>query len=183
MNKFTFREVDNACLDLTHEAWMSFIQSNEENVSSRTYEAFLASSRKSIPGNAPQGDSPTALYGVFSDGAAVASALVTLVHARPKSQNPWLKLMDVYVEPSLDVAQAEPNVGQLAWIAATAVTGALALTYDVMGAKELKIWANVPMTKEFVTAVSTALFDGAFVVGSHGNWLIVTRNGEMNVAH
>ena len=171
---FDFRLVDDECFEHTRAAWMEYAEANPEKVSTLTYEGFLHSCHAHRA--SPSGDGKNALYGVFEQGNDAACALVNVTHARPKSTSPWLKVLAIYVEPHLDVSTSEPNIEKLAWIAATAITGTIGLSYDEMPADEVKIWANVPMTKEFLTAVSTALFEGRLEVSSHGNWLVVTKN-------
>lgn len=171
---FEFRLVSDECFAQTRTVWMEYAEANADKVSALTYEGFLHSCQAHR--SSQEGDGKNALYGVFEQGNDAAAALVNVTHARPKSNSPWLKVLAIYVEPHLDVANAEPNIEKLAWIAATAVTGAIGLTYDEMPADEVKIWANVPMTKEFLGAVSTALFGTKFGVSSHGNWLVVTKN-------
>jgi hypothetical protein len=175
---FEFRQVTADCLSATEQHWMSYVDANSENVNRVFYESCFTHSRGHMQ-DGQSGDSKAALYGVFDDinGVKTAVALVHLVHARPQSQQPWLKMLSVYVEPMLDAANNDPDINKLAWIAATIVVGAFELTFKVMPAKELKIWSNVPMTKEFLTAVSTALFNDHLEFSVHGNWFVV-RNRE-----
>ncbi|MET3652461.1 hypothetical protein [Dyella japonica] len=173
---FEFRQVDANCLNATEAHWLQYADNNPENVNRPFYDGCFSACKAHLAGN-QAGDSKTALYGVFDDinGVKTAVALVNLVHARPQSASPWLKMVSVYVEPMLDVANNEPDIKRLAWIAAVTIVGAFELTFRVMPARELKIWANVPMTKEFLTAVSTALFDDAFELSTHGNWIVVRK--------
>lgn len=177
MGPYSFGAVDAVCLTATKQHWLDYANGNSENVNLPFYEGCFAACEAHLE-NKVAGDSTMALYGVFdaTNGHKTAVALVTLVHARPKSDNAWLKMTSIYVEPMLDVANNEPDIKRLAWIAAVTIVGAIGLTFKGMPARELKIWANVPMTREFLTAVSTALFDDAFELMTHGNWLVVRKN-------
>lgn len=180
---YRFDKVEAAQLTQIQSAWMAYATDNPSNVSLSFYEGCFATCMKHADGSMEVGDGASAIYGVFPIEAADAdssecAALVAMTHAGKNSDQPWLKVQTMYVEPALNVADQEPDFGKLAWIAATAVIGSLALTYEDMPANELKIWATVPMTKEFLTSVSTALLkDHAdkFDVSGHGNWLIVRK--------
>jgi hypothetical protein len=178
---YEFEKVDVTRLNATKTAWMKFAADHSSVVSVSFYEGCFATCHGHIEVTISIGENASAIYGVFvRDGdKTIAAALVSVMHARPKGPDAWLKVLSVYVEPSLNVADQEPDLNKLAWIAATAILGALDLTYEAMPSNELKVWANVPMTKTFLTSVSTVLFKDAhdkFDVSSHGNWLVVKKN-------
>lgn len=175
---YKFEKVSSDGLEAARTDWMGYVEANQENVSLSFYEGCFASCRGHVDGNGA-GDGSAAIYGVIPDKGGAPSALVSIVHARPHSPSAWLKVLSIYVEPSLNIAETEPDVIKLAWIAATAIVGALELTYDEMPAQELKVWANVPMTKEFLTAVATAVkLSKNFDISSHGNWLVIRKSNH-----
>ena len=95
-------------------------------------------------------------------------------------------MLDVTVQPRLNLADTEPNIGELAWIAAELITGCLGLTYKEFPSKELRIYTSFPLDSGFLTAVTTAMmrdkeFSNLFTVSTHGgSWLVVSKkaNGD-----
>jgi hypothetical protein len=172
---YEFKQISADELEVAKTEWMHYVEEHIEDVSLSFYEGCFASCGLHVDGNGA-GDGRTAIYGVVPHDGGTPYALVSLAYARPQSPDAWLKVLSIYVEPSLNVAVEEPDISKLAWIAATAIVGSIGLTYNEMPAKELKVWANVPMTKEFLTAVSTAtrLTDN-FDISSHGNWLVIRK--------
>lgn len=175
--KLTFQEVDTDCLAKTKLEWDGQVASNPSSASGGTYSAQFAYWTRLIDGSAPRGDSPGAIYGVFRDGAhPKACALMNLIYAQAKSPKARLKLLELFVEPNLNLSDAEPEWQELAWIAATVVVGAIDLTFNTYKCKQLKIWANIPMTQNFLAGVTTLLLPSEhFKVSVHGNWMVVNR--------
>lgn len=179
---FTFvPKVDAALFNTTKGAWTQQIQDNPESVSQAYYEARLDYLERAVDGKTHTADGGGGVCAVIEDGGDVAAALITVAHAPGKSS---LKMLDVTVQPRLNLADSEPNIPELAWIAAELITGCLDLTYREYPSKELKIYTTFPLDKKFMTAVTTAMmrnaeFSKLFDVSTHGgSWLVVTKKAE-----
>lgn len=177
--KFSFVEnVDKALFDTTKGAWIQQVEDHPESVSETYYEARLDHLEKTVEGKALTSDGGGCVCAVVEDSADYAAALITVSHAPGKS---FLKMLDVTIQPRLNLADAEPNIGELAWIAAELITGCLGLTYTQFPSKELRIYTSFPLDSDFLTAVTTAMlrdkeFSRLFTVSTHGgSWLVVSK--------
>lgn len=90
-------------------------------------------------------------------------------------------MLEIYVQPDLNLADQEPKYAELGWIAATAIIGCLGLTYDKYPADQLKLHTQVPLDNEFMASITTVLFgvDGLldmFTVSHQGSWIKVTKS-------
>ncbi|WP_188238692.1 hypothetical protein [Stenotrophomonas maltophilia] len=177
-----YKFVDNvtpAMFDVTKGAWLAQMEANAENVSEPYYNAALEYTERTAHGQLKMTDAGGCLCAVVEEGSEFASALLIVTHAKPKSE---VRMMNVYVQPSLNLANVEkPDYAALAWIAATAIVGCLQLTYDRFPAKQLKIHTAIPLDAEFMSNVITTILLGMdslsnlYDVSSHGNWLMVTK--------
>ncbi|WP_312237043.1 hypothetical protein [Stenotrophomonas sp.] len=177
--------VQPALFDVTKGAWLSQINSNQENVSATYYTAGLEYTERTVHGDVNMGDGGGCLCAVVEEGVEYASALLVVSHAKAKSE---IRMLDVYVQPDLNLADSEPNYAALAWIAATAIVGCLGLTYGVFPSRQLKIHTAFPLDAQFMTAVATAIFSvdkysEHYDVKSHGNWLMVSKKPGADGAH
>jgi len=92
-------------------------------------------------------------------------------------------MLNLYVQPDLNLADSAPNYAALAWLASTAMVGCLNLTYEALPARQLKLYTAFPLDKEFMSALGTAIFINDelkqhYSVESHGNWLVVVKLGN-----
>ena len=178
---FTFvKEVDQHLFDLTRGAWLAQLEANAENASATYYGAGLDFCERTIAGETLTGDGGGCVCGVMEGGSDYAAALVIVSHAKAKSD---LRMLDVYVQPTLNLADQEPKYAELAWIAATAIVGCLDLTFDAYPSRQLKLHTAVPLDKAFMSAVTTAvfgshLFSEHYEVSSAGTWIVVTKRGQ-----
>lgn len=182
--KFSFvAKVDSALFNTTKGAWTQQVKDHPESVSETYYEARLDHLGKTVDGQTLTSDGGGCVCAVIEDGEDFAAALITVSHASSRS---FLKMLDVTVQPRLNLADTEPNIGELAWIAAELITGCLGLTYKEFPSKELRIYTSFPLDNEFLTAVTTAMmrdkeFSNLFTVSTHGgSWLVVSKkaNGD-----
>lgn len=161
--------------DATAQAWRGEIALNATNLSSSYYEGRLKQCEQALNGEG-FADGGGKLCAVIKDGSDHADAFIVVTYANGQH----LKMLDVTVRPSLDAADQEPNVFELAWIAATAIIGCLGMTYREFPCPELKVRASWPLDKEFLTAVTAALvadeqFAAIYDVNTHGNWIVVKK--------
>lgn len=178
---FAFVEsVDQHLFDRTRGAWDAQLKANPENTSEPLYAANLAYVERVIKGEVLTADGGGCVCAVMENGNEFASALIVVSHAKAKSDNPHLKMLNLYVQPDLNLADSEPNYVELAWIASTAIIGCIGLTYEAYPSKELKIYSAFPLDREFLTRLSTAMMTDRnlsenFEVSMHGNWLVVSK--------
>lgn len=172
--------VDAGLFGSTRGEWESQLAANPGNVSKPYYDASLDFLSRFMSGLVASADGGMGVCGVVEDGNPHASALIVVSHARPNSNKSFLKMLDMYVQPNLNLANAGPNYAQLAWISATAILGCLRMTDHEYPSKQLKIHAQFPLDKEFLTAVQTAMLSDPelselFDVEMHPNWLVITK--------
>lgn len=184
--KFNFvNHIKPDLFHVTKGAWLAQLDSNAENVSATYYSAALDFCERAVNGNVPMGDGGGCVCAVIEEGTGFASALLIVSHAKARSET---RMLDVYVQPDLNLADAVPNYAALAWIAATAVIGCLGLTYETYPSKQLKVHTAFPLDQQFLSAVATAIFSQAAVsehyeVKIQGTWLVVSKKAGANGAH
>lgn len=168
--------VGKSLFEATRGAWVSQIESNSENVSEAYYTAGLDFCQRVLDecDVAPHSGCVSA---VQDEGVPYAAALVVVTHAKHKGE---VRMLDVYVQPDLNLADSGPDYAALAWIAAIAVVGCLELTYETYPADQLKLHTAFPLDKEFMASLTTAIFGveelrGHYEVSSQGNWLVVRK--------
>ena len=173
-------DVDADLFNRTKGAWGQQISDNPESSSVAYYESRLAYLERCVKGEVAVAEGAMKVCAVVQDGTDYAAALVTAIHAKGRAS---LRMLDVTVQPRLDLADREPNNAELAWIAAELITGCLGLTYEDFPSKELKIRTQFPLDHDFLTSISTVMmrdseFSRQFEVKGHGMWLVVTKKDE-----
>ncbi|BFI95960.1 MAG: hypothetical protein RSP_14700 [Rhodanobacter sp.] len=168
----------------TRDAWQTQLRENPENTSETYYSAGLAYLERALDGGVFGADGAGGLSAVVENGNSFASALIVISHAKAKTDDAYLKMLNIYVQPNLNLADSEPNYAELAWIAANAIVGGLGLTYKHYPSRQLKIHTVFPLDKEFLTAVMTVMmrereFSQNYDVSFHANWLVVTKKDVM----
>lgn len=187
--RFNFvSRVDRELFDRTKVAWLAQLEENPENTSTTYYGAGLDYCQRTVNNEVETGDSPGCLCAVVEDGRESAVALLVISHARARSESAYLKMLDIYVQPTLNLADTEPNYSELAWVAATAIVGCLELTYEDFPSQQLKVYTTLPLDKEFMSAIATAVFGQGemadhYDLKSHGNWLVLTKKAGSSGSH
>jgi len=187
--KFGFvSPVDKALFDRTHGAWSQQLAENPANTSSTYYGAGLDYCRRVVSGEKVFADGGGCLCAVVEEGRDTATALLIVSHAKAQSDEPFLKMLDVYVQPNLNLANAEPNYPELAWIAATAIVGCLGLTYKDFPSRQLKVHTAFPLDRDFMVSLMAVFFtqkDWAenYEVNMHGSWLVLDKKVGTNGSH
>lgn len=175
--KYEFNEaVDQPLLDATDAEWRAQVSADPGNNSAPFYDARLAHFQATANGTNFGTDGKGRLCAVREEGQAAAVALIVVSYVQARH----LKMLDVTVCPNLNAANRDPDLPALAWISATAIIGCLRLTYATYPCDELKVYANWPLDKEFLSAITTAMvrdpqFGSMFAVSSHGNWVVLTK--------
>lgn len=191
--KYKFVEVvDQALLSATDAAWRAQIAANPTNNNAPFYDARLAHFQATATGNNFGADGKGRLCAVRevadpqverAPGVSPADALIVVSYVPAQH----LKMLDVTVCPNLNAANSEPDFAALAWISATAIMGCLRLTYQAYPCDELKVYANWPLDKQFLSAITTVMvgdpvFGAMFTVSSHGNWVVLTKKAPAPAA-
>lgn len=172
-------KVDLELFNKTKARWEAQLKANPTNVSETFYSAAIENCERHVREEVELGDGDGCVAGVVGDDG-YAKALFIISHARGRSTAPDLKLLTLYVEPDLNAADRDPDIPQLATIAAIAIVGCLEMTYTTFPAKQLKIFTAIPLDKDFLQSIMTASFSrgqlkGKFRVSSHGNWLVAEK--------
>ena len=187
--KFAFvSPVDQGLLDRTKAAWSQQLTENSENTSATYYAAGLDYCERTLDGKTLASDGGGCLCAVVEKGKDTAAALLVVSHAKAMGDKAFLKMLDVYVQPNLNLADTEPNYSELAWIAAMAIVGCLGLTYDEYPSQQLKLHTAFPLDKAFMSAVTAVIFGQGelaehYEVTHHGNWLVLTKKAGSNGTH
>lgn len=175
---FTFVEkVDLELLQRTRGAWIAQLDSNPESTSSTYYQAGLDFCERAVNEEVVMQHGGGCVCAVVEEGAEYASGLFVVSHAKAKSE---VRMLEVYVQPDLNLADAEPSYERLGWIAATAIVGIVDLTYHTYPSQQIKLHTAFPLDKAFMIAVTTAIFGKGetgqgFEVTSQGNWILVSK--------
>lgn len=172
--------VGSELFERTRTEWNAQLLANSGNTSDTYYNAGLEFLARTVDGKTLTADGGGCVCAIIENGNDYASALIIVSHARSKTPGAFLKMLHVYVQPNLNLADTDPSTAELAWITATAITGCLDLTYTDFPSKELKIHAAFPLNKEFLASVTTLMlgqkdFSNNFEVNIHGAWLVVTK--------
>jgi hypothetical protein len=117
-------------------------------------------------------------YGVFKDGAQVASAICELCITRPSVRGKWVKFMRLRLRPSIDVQLFEhkPAAGFAAVEAYIACVIGVFHLKNELKATTIKVYGRTQQQISFLTILSAALEkrDGlSFKSSIEGRWLVL----------
>lgn len=168
------KQIDQTTFDESAAAWRQQLANNPDNTSETYYEGVLNNCLGAVTGDTFAGGKGS-LCGVIDKETGIAAAFIICTYIK----NKHVKMLNAYVAPALNVANNEPKVDDLAWIAACSIVGCLELTYKDYPCNQLKVLTNWPLDREFMTAVTTALmvnkeFGALYEVSYHGNWIVLT---------
>lgn len=172
---YQFQKIDQTVLDATREEWTRQIESNEGDLVPGHYYRILDWSESHLEGRGAQN---TYIYCLTRAKAPlVACAILEISHARPKSNDPWLKVLSIHVEPDLDTGDGEINLGELAKITSRSIIESLGLTFAQHPSSQLKVYASGSLTVKFIEGVSSVTLDSQdkLKISTHGNWLVVDK--------
>ncbi|WP_145930822.1 hypothetical protein [Acidihalobacter prosperus] len=174
---FLIKTIDQAIYDATHSVWTTQLQENEAEVPSSAYRRILEWAKRHVNG---QQDKNTYCYVLSQeDKPYVACALLEISHARPQSDGPWLKVLQIHVQPKWEVSTLDEEtmpLEELARLAASALVEAFGLTFEELPSCQLKVWCSTPLTKEFMQGIVLSLpATMGIKVATHGNWLVLEK--------
>lgn len=166
-------KIDEKILADTITEWRKQIADSSGDLLATRYERILDWAQKHVDGNR---DENTYVYAlVHNNSPNVACALLDLSHAQPRSNAPWLKVLDITVEPRLDVNDT-PDIATLSAIAAAAIVETLELTFKEHPSTQLKVYGDSPLTKDFLEGIAGAMAPKLNIsVSGHRKWLVIDK--------
>ncbi|MEO5367667.1 MAG: hypothetical protein H7831_15185 [Magnetococcus sp. WYHC-3] len=152
--------------------WRREIELYEADVFPNYYRMVLDWARKFVAGQADQGNFAYVLTKEASDKSRTVLAILDIMHVSPRSNAPWIKLLKVYLRPSLDAA-LEPPPETLEEVAAFAILKTVALaTTNNHSADLVKVASNGQMDRKFFLEFSKNKdLANHFAVSVRGGWL------------
>ena len=122
------------------------------------------------------------VYGLVHEDEGYAHAILTLTHARPKSKNAWLKVLEVRLEPQLDDDVRDSldaaYYGRAYDILSASILLSLEKTFRDHPAKQLKVYGRSPEMQrlfDFFVFVSEKREDFVYKVQKQGKWLVFDK--------
>jgi len=153
---YEFMEITEDLLNGTREEWLdqiSAIESNGESILVSAYEQTLDWAEKNLN---TRNTKDVCTYTLKRTDDIHACAILELSHARKETDTPWLKLLNIRMEPQLDIDQREQitteGLFEAYKVLGASIVNSLELTFTRMKSKQLKIYAR---TDEML-----GLFDG-----------------------
>lgn len=178
---FKLLAIDKGISQETRAAWAKQIEARAEDVLASHYERILDWADKYANGT---GDKYCYVYGlVRNDGSKHACAVLEISHARPRSKEPYLKVLSVYLEPNLDLGDEDKigavMLGEIGAILAYSLTESLRLTVKEHPSTVLKVYARSDYAKGFFEALTAQLMQKGSIPGLNlvvqGRWLVFNK--------
>ncbi|MGH2509064.1 MAG: hypothetical protein ACRDHZ_16925, partial [Ktedonobacteraceae bacterium] len=154
-------QFDPAKLAATEKEWRRQLQAHKKDILATEYERILGWTGKRI--DYGKAASENFVYGIFENGSGHAVALVDMVYQ--KAAKKWLKLMDIFLCPAVDLSFATQNVDiqQLTSIYAAAVIGTIQLTSTAHPTKVTKLYGRSGTLLAFLKGVGTYIANNSNV--------------------
>jgi len=122
-------------------------------------------------------------YFLVKKGNMFASSLLEVAHAMPNSSNPWLKLLDITLQPSLLPLEGKTTeaLKETFLVLGQSIVHVIGLTFDEHPSTKLKIYGRTAeMRNLFAAIISTGILDSALEAlhlsaALEGNWLVLTK--------
>ena len=121
-------------------------------------------------------------YFLVKNGKPFAVSILEVSHALPKSDKPWLKLLNITLQPSLlPIGDNSSEILKEAFsVLAHSITHAIDLIFT-KSFKKLKIYGRTPeMVSLFRAIISAGFLDAALdaiqlTIKLEGNWLVLAK--------
>lgn len=168
------QQFNAAKFDATGREWRRQLQAHKKDILATEYERILAWTGSHM--DYEKAGAENFVYGIFQNGSDHAVAVVDMIYQ--KAARKWLKLMDLYVCPSVDLSFATQDIDiqELTAIYATAVVGTVQLTSTVHRTKVTKLYGRSGTLLAFLKGIGTYIAENAKVPGLEvnieGRWLV-----------
>lgn len=122
-------------------------------------------------------------YFLVKNGKPFAVSILEVSHALPKSDKPWLKLLNITLQPSLLPIgdNSSETLKEAFSVLAHSITHAIDLIFHELPSKKLKIYGRTPeMVSLFRAIISAGFLDAALdaiqlTIKLEGNWLVLAK--------
>jgi hypothetical protein len=173
--KFRLKPFDANTWARTRAEWARQLSEHEGEIMASEWERILEWAGRCLNyGNATEA---TFAYGIFREGAEFAEAIVEIVYQR--SAKKWLKLLNLYVCPSIDLTFAQAlDIKTLVPIYAAAVFGTVQLTSTAHPTRVSKLYGRSGTLLTFLSDVCAYIGQDADLVALgvkvriEGRWLV-----------
>ena len=124
------------------------------------------------------------LYGIVGAGESHPKALVELVHARAKSNTPYLKFLNMHFEPRLDTLDVGGDgFSEVIGTISAAIVHSIGLIFSDLPSYQLKVYGRGDEMKSVCDAIKYVInredTPAPFLeADSHGRWLTVTKTQD-----
>lgn len=167
---------DAKSLDATAVAWRKELAKHRVEMMPSLHEGKLAWAASHM--NYAAADGEALAYGIFADGDPHALAIVDIVYT--KTGQKWLKMLDLTLSPSLDLAfNAESaDFSQIYHVFTAAMVGAVRLTKTRHPAKVTKLYGRSGTLLAFLKGFGAYMkqkghgHNLVFTVSIEGRWLV-----------
>ncbi|MDQ6988647.1 MAG: hypothetical protein Q9M19_02100 [Mariprofundaceae bacterium] len=106
------------------------------------------------------------------------NGIVLMSHALPKSNAPWLKVLELTLAPTLVDEQHPTAISELTKIGSSVIDEVFTLSIDKHKSESVKIYGDsimdVRMWREAITKLKDAV-GMPYVATSHGRWLVLEK--------
>ncbi len=117
---------------------------------------------------------------VYVSRSGTYDGIVLLSHACPKSDRPWLKMLELTLAPSFADINNPPLLKDLFEIGGTVLTEVFSLSSDILKSESVKIYGDSIMEARIWRQIADPAnlpddVDLPFDVSAHGAWLVLTK--------
>jgi hypothetical protein len=160
------QEFNRQLLESTRAAWNQQVASvgdYDESVYAGEYDLILSWVSEVLNDDGGEHKYSHA-YGLVPDDGDHAKAILKLTHARPHSNEPWLKVLNIYLEPKIDVRDrqeiSEEQIRNAERCLSRSITESLRLTHDDLPAESLKIYGRGEKMQAYLDRIIANLPEG-----------------------
>lgn len=173
---FEIQKFTQELLDATRDEWCKQAKQVEGDVLLTHYVRMMDWVQKVLDGEC---DNYIYAYALVRESSPdIACAILDISHALPNSDKPWLKVLNICIEPELDAAVSlGENMIVMGGIVAASIVESLGLTFEDHPSTQLKVHAVNPLTVEFLEGVTSVNIDDkmGLKVTTHGGWLVIDK--------
>lgn len=172
--EYELQKFDTAKYEATKKEWGRQLKAHKKDILAGEYERILAWTGDHMDYEAARGEN--FVYGIFRNGSDHAAAVVDLIYQKAASK--WLKLMDLYLCPAVDLSFSSQDIDiqELTSIYGAAVLGTVELTSTAHPTKVTKLYGRSGTLLAFLKGIGAYIAEKAdvpgFEVKVEGRWLV-----------